>query len=174
MLLENHDNSKDLTQFMNDHIDVDLSEKTVFAIFSQLVDVVWNLKKIGVCHCDLKLDNILIDVKSYQLHLIDFGSAQEFTNKTVRYISGTDVYLPPEWHTQQYCFHDGLTVWSLGILLYCLLEGDLPFDTVEEVVSKPCLIKRDLSTYFKNILERTLDKFLAERMTLCELYDGTC
>jgi WD40 repeat protein len=85
----------------------------------------------GVIHRDLKPSNILVDDHG-EPHLMDFGLAKrkehEITITTEGAILGTPAYMSPEQARGEGYRVDGRSdIYSLGVILFQLLTGELPF-----------------------------------------------
>jgi len=112
-------------------------EANVFPLFSQLVDAVRYLHSIGVCHRDLKLENILFENSTNQLKLTDFGLSKMLTlhdHDLMKTRCGTPTYIAPEViRAEEYS--NAIDIWSLGVILYTLLYCNYPFtgDTLAEI-----------------------------------------
>eukprot|EP01080_Neovahlkampfia_damariscottae_P002661 gene2661-3857_t len=95
--------------------------------FLQLLEGIEFIHSLGVCHRDLKPENLLFS--GNELKIGDFGWASEIEYGTLfDEIAGTDNYAAPEVLSgDSYC---GIKadIWSLGVILYCMLTGCFAFD----------------------------------------------
>ena len=106
-------------------------------IFFQIVLGVKYVHSLNLSHRDLKLENILLaDQKRTIVKLTDFGFIREFNPQSRRFLSticGTTVYMAPELLTGQKYSGFVIDIWSMGVILYTMLNGMLPFDDDDEM-----------------------------------------
>ncbi|KAL6751441.1 kinase-like domain-containing protein [Haematococcus lacustris] len=101
-----------------------LSPLRLLSTFQGAVELVSDLHKRGVAHCDLKMDNILL--LNGQLLLADFSEAVAFSSPEqakLRDCRGTQCYECPEMCIGDTTDARAADVWALGCLLYELVVG---------------------------------------------------
>ncbi|XP_038625787.1 maternal embryonic leucine zipper kinase isoform X1 [Tachyglossus aculeatus] len=107
-----------------------LSEAETRVFFRQILSAVAYVHSKGYAHRDLKPENLLID-EDHNLKLIDFGlCAKPKSDKDchLHTCCGSPAYAAPELIQGKSYLGSEADVWSMGILLYALLCGFLPFD----------------------------------------------
>ncbi|XP_060009384.1 maternal embryonic leucine zipper kinase isoform X6 [Lagenorhynchus albirostris] len=107
-----------------------LSEEETRVVFRQIVSAVAYVHSQGFAHRDLKPENLLFD-EDHKLKLIDFGlCAKPKGNKDyhLQTCCGSLAYAAPELIQGKSYLGSEADVWSMGILLYVLMCGFLPFD----------------------------------------------
>ena len=126
-------NGQDLFDFISESGPV--AETVARVIFQKVVTTLLQCQYRGIFHGDVKDENIMINPNSLDVNLIDFGSGKRFNpSKLYTKLEGTRVYAPPEWISSETYYAESLTVWNLGILLYDLLCGNIPFESDEEIL----------------------------------------
>ncbi|NXV54883.1 PIM1 kinase, partial [Molothrus ater] len=111
-----------------------LTEPVARGLFRQVLEAMGRCSSHGVLHHHIKAENILVDLATGEAKLIDFGCSTILQDTFYTRMSGTPEYSPPEWILSG-CYHgQPATIWSLGILLYELLCGHLPFHTNKDIV----------------------------------------
>merc|ERR1711915_75837 len=150
-----------------------LSEKMAKDIFGQVVETVYKCMEEGVLHGDIKDENIMIDQETGSVKLIDFGSGGWYHTGYYREYEGTREYAPPEWVIRRKYQAEGLTVWSLGVLLYDMLCGDIPFQTDQEILVGHLDWPEELSLSceVKELVRSCLCKDQGERIRIHEVRD---
>ncbi|VDN04174.1 unnamed protein product [Thelazia callipaeda] len=84
-------------------------------------------------------ENIVVDLVNGETFLIDFGAATPLKKSYYTDFQGTRLYCPPEWFLHSMYLGQEATVWSLGVLLYNMLNGKLPFRDEKEICTSHLL-----------------------------------
>ncbi|SMR57339.1 unnamed protein product [Zymoseptoria tritici ST99CH_3D1] len=134
-------------------------------VFTQLVGAVNYVHAKGCVHRDLKLENILLD-KNENVKLVDFGFTREYKGSTsyLQTWCGTVCYSAPEMLKGEKYAGEKVDVWSLGIILYALLCGELPYDEDDESDTKNKILKEEpkypdhMPEQAKDLIKKLLSK----------------
>lgn len=119
-----------LQQLHQTFTDNALPEPLAKVIIRQLVSAVAHIHSRGMCHRDIKLQNVLLATSDHtviQAKLIDFGYATRFVGVTLTSRVGTPYTIAPEVLRENY--DERCDVWSVGIIAYILLSGRRPFES---------------------------------------------
>jgi serine/threonine protein kinase len=122
-----------------------LKEQEARHFFRQIVSAVDYCHKNSVIHRDLKPENLLLD-ENNNIKIIDFGFSNTFrSDALLDTFCGSPYYAAPEMILgKRYCGPE-VDIWSMGVILFALLCGYLPFD------------QKDVKELYKHIAHGTYD-----------------
>ena len=104
-----------------------LNEQSAKAIFKQVLYALGHCHSRSVLHRDIKLDNVLMDGDG-GVKLCDFGvSRMVKKGHSIHEQCGTPAYLAPEIIIDRGYMGFSADIWSLGVLLYAMVQGTVPF-----------------------------------------------
>ena len=166
---------KDLYEWLiskNDFIDELNAKKIIYNILK----VLNYLHIFKICHGDIKPDNILLFGKDLSfIKLIDFGVSSQKYSYCPNSI-GTRAYLPPEFYEDPNQISIKLDVWSLGVTLFQIINGYLPFgeNSDKRLEFRICNEKltfenSKISFLCNDIINKMLEKNCENRLSVSEL-----
>ncbi|KAG9404453.1 hypothetical protein AC1031_004659 [Aphanomyces cochlioides] len=149
--------------------------------FHQIVSAVSFMHAQGLAHCDLSLENVLVNSRG-ECKLCDFGLAADL-HKVRTNAVGKFFYMAPEMYEQSYFAPGPADMWSLGIMLFIMITGTPLFkkandddDTFEyfKVNGLRCMLMWwQMDHLFPEPVMELLEKLLeidpVKRMTMKEL-----
>lgn len=131
-------NTMDLFSFKSKFIL--LSENEKFKIIESLCIIIYNLHELGFIHMDLKLENFIINQKTYKVSIIDWGRCIDISQVTEGRLSpkknflfrsyGTNYYTEPQLFgisLSKYTISMSMDVYALGMSIYLLFVDFFPF-----------------------------------------------
>ncbi len=113
-----------------------LSEAEALDLMCPVTDALAAAHAAGIMHRDLKLENVFLDRRTGAVvpKVLDFGLSRGIGESSISRLTatgvamGTPMYMSPEQVQGQRDVDQRTDVWALGIMLYELVAGRLPFD----------------------------------------------
>lgn len=153
------------------------NEETARYYFLKLLDAVKYCHGKGVCHRDLKLENLLLDNDGH-LKVTDFGHAGIFSRGWDVFstgMMGSLLHISPE-QIEGKCYHgEKIDIWALGVLLYRMVVGSPPFfsndpdEFVKSIMEAKFQIPHSMSPELAYLLQKILRSPPEKRLTLDQI-----
>jgi serine/threonine-protein kinase HSL1, negative regulator of Swe1 kinase len=161
-----------------------LHEEEAVFLFRQLVEALVYCHSLSIFHRDLKPENILLDKNTCTVKLIDFGmAAYQPSGDKLKTPCGSPHYAAPELLKGKPYDGAKADVWSLGVILYLMLVGDLPFNfgpddpehmklrnLYNHILACKVKIPKTLSLEAQNLLHRIFVSDPQKRLNMFEVW----
>ena len=161
--------------FLKATANISFDEYQILHYAEQILSALKYIHSIGVCHRDIKLENIVLD-EFDNAKLIDFGLCREGAkDNLMNTFCGTLAYIPPELIMNKEYDGKAADIWSLGIAIYVLACGHFPWQhtdeksIMKEIVSGQYSIPFYVSPLIRELLEKMIVLDPAKRWTAEEL-----
>lgn len=156
-----------------------ITEDRARRYFRQIISALEYIHRNCIVHRDLKIENILVD-ENDNIRIIDFGLSNFYDNKSLlSTFCGSLYFAAPELLMSQRYQGPEIDVWSLGVILYVMLCGKVPFDD-ESVHSLQNKIKNGkfelgnhLSSEARDLLTKMIVADPGARISLTEIKKST-
>lgn len=115
-----------------------LSEQIVSKVVRQLVEALAHCHSKGVCHLDVKPENIIVN-PDWKIKLIDFAfSVKMLDQSRIKKYCGTPSYMAPEVLKRESFHPHKADSWAVGVVAFKLLTGTTPFRGSSYLSRKKC------------------------------------
>ncbi|XP_031442315.1 testis-specific serine/threonine-protein kinase 5-like isoform X2 [Clupea harengus] len=152
-----------------------LSEDEARRIFQQIVSAVKHCHSSHIVHRDLKCENILLDEGGF-VKLTDFGFANSYSDKNVLMSTfcGSVAYTAPEILMSHKYNGEMADLWSLGVILYAIVTGKLPYKEkhprkLVQLLRKELPFHTPVSTACQDLITRLLQWQPSARLSLDQI-----
>lgn len=152
-----------------------LSEDRARKYFRQILSAIDYVHRNSIVHRDLKIENIVVDHND-NIKILDFGLSNFYDNKNfLKTFCGSLYFAAPELlHGMSYTGPE-VDIWSLGIILYVMLCGKVPFDdeNIRELQNKIKIADFEfispISKSAKSLISSMIIPDVSKRFTMTEI-----
>ncbi|XP_050308531.1 serine/threonine-protein kinase MARK2-like [Anthonomus grandis grandis] len=121
-------NGGDLCTFVKEQRGGRLEERPARIYARQFVSALAHMHSVGVVHRDLKMENVMLNTARTQIKIVDFGLSNIYNHSDpLKTHCGSPEYAAPELFVTGMTYGPEVDVWSLGIIFYGMVVGQLPF-----------------------------------------------
>jgi serine/threonine protein kinase len=176
VIVTDYYNGVDLYSFIENGIVEDIAKY----IFKQLCKTMNTIHQMGIIHRDLKPENIIILKETFDPIILDWGLAFKPSETPHRISCGSAMYASPEVIGGHHYRGPEIDVWSLGVILYVMLTGMMPYSESEYTNINKLFIQiskcdiyynhPELTVEIKSLLKRIFTK--KNRATLTEILEN--
>ncbi|KAJ3193837.1 MAP microtubule affinity-regulating kinase 1 [Irineochytrium annulatum] len=139
-----------------------MKEKDARRHFRQIISAMEYCHNLHIIHRDLKAENLLLDA-SMNVKIADFGFSNQFSpGQRLNTWCGSPPYAAPELFQGKEYTGPEVDIWSLGVVLYVLVCGSLPFDgsSLPKLRARVLAGKYKVPFYMSPDCERLIKKML--------------
>ncbi|KAJ3374160.1 Serine/threonine-protein kinase par-1 [Allomyces arbusculus] len=139
-----------------------MKEKDARRYFRQILAAVDYCHALHIIHRDLKAENLLLDA-SMNIKIADFGFSNQFSpGQRLNTWCGSPPYAAPELFQGKEYNGPEVDIWSLGVVLYVLVCGALPFDgpNLQKLRARVLTGKFKIPFYMSTDCEKLIKKML--------------